>query len=524
MDLVENNLSAAAIGVLSIIVLCFVLFQRSKSNKGREAPMVEGAWPILGHLPLLSGSKATHHILGDMADRYGPVYTIKLGLARVLVINNSEMAKECFTTNDLALSQRPKLLMVQNMTYNQAMFGMAPYGAYWREMRRIVNSSFLSSHKVDLLSHIHVSQVKTSIKDLFDFWSRNKDSSNFVSVEMKQWLRELAFNTTLKMLVGKQYSEETTSTNDKESEKCLSTLREYMRLVGVVTIADAIPFLRWFDFGGHEKAMKKTFKEVDSVVGGWLEEHRKKRTLAYGKVQSDRDFIDAMLSIIDGSTIEGIDADTIIKATTTALSLGATDTSSAIHIWGICLLLNNPHALEKVKEEIDTHIGNKRFVTESDINNLTYLQAVVKETIRLYPPTPIFVREFGEDCTVGGYYVKKGTRLFTNVWKIQTDPIMWHDPLEFKPERFLMNKEVDVRGHNFEFIAFGSGRRVCPGITFGLKTAYLTLASFLSAFEISKPSSEPIDMSAVTETTNIKVTPLEILIKPRLSLDIYETM
>ncbi|PNX58207.1 cytochrome p450, partial [Trifolium pratense] len=112
-----------------------------------------------------------------------------------------------------------------------------------------------------------------------------------------------------------------------------------------------------------------------------------------------------------------------------------------------------------------------------------------------------------------------------NLWKIQTDPSVWSDPLEFKPERFLTtHKDVDVKGQHFEFLPFGSGRRICPGISFGLRSAYLTLANFLHSFEVLKTSSEPIDMTAVVETTNIKVTPLEVLIKPRLAPNYYENM
>ncbi|KAK7273263.1 hypothetical protein RIF29_14312 [Crotalaria pallida] len=523
MDLVQSSLMAVAIGFLSVFLLYFVLSRRSKPVKGREPPMVSGAWPLLGHLPLLSGSQALHYNLGGIADRYGPVFTIMLGAARVLVINNWEMAKECFTTNDLTLSYRPILLMNEHMTYNHAMFGLAPYGPYWREVRKIVHSGFLSNHQVDQLSNIRGSEVKTAIKQLFNFWSHKKDNSNFVLVELKQWFHELAYNLALHMFAGKQqYFGENVAINDEEAKKCVNTLREYMRLVGVFTVADAIPYLRWFDFGGHEKAMKKTFKELDIMVRGWLEEHRQKKALANEKVESDKDFIDVMLSMIDGSTIEGIDADTVIKATTMALVLGATDTSNVTHTWAISLLLNNPHTLEKVKEEIDVHIGKEKLVSESDIEKLVYLQAVVKETLRLYPPTPLTIREFGEDCTIGDYHIKKGTRLFTNIWKIQTDPAMWEDPLEFKPERFLTtHKEVDVRGFHFQFIPFGSGRRICPGISLALRATYLTLASFLQSFEISKPSSEPIDMSSVVEMTNIKVTPLKVLIKPRLSPNHY---
>ncbi|KAK7270988.1 hypothetical protein RJT34_26550 [Clitoria ternatea] len=527
MDSLQNFPTIVTIGFLTLIFVWLFLFHHSKAGKGKEPPTVAGAWPILGHLPLLSGSRPIHHILGAMADRYGPIFTIKLGTAKALVISNWEVAKECFTTNDIAASYRPNLVACEHMTYNIAMLGFAPYGPYWREMRKNVSLGFLSDHRIDLLSHVRVSEVQTSIKELFNAWSRGKgENGDFLLVEMKQWFKELALNMGLRVLVGKRYFGETAVVEEEEAKRWLKALREYMRLMGVFTVADAIPYLRWLDIGGHEKAMKENFKELDCVVSEWLHEHRKKRALNDGKGKSDEDFIDVMLSMIDGTTIHGFDADTIIKATTMALILGATDTSSATHTWTLCLLLNNPDALERVKEEIDIHVGKERFVTEADTNKLVYLQAVVKESLRLYPPSPISgPREFREDCKFGDYQVKKGTRLITNLWKIQTDPSIWPDPLEFKPERFLTtHKEVDVKGRHFELIPFGSGRRICPGISFGLRTAYLTLANFLHSFQVSKISTEPIDMTAVVEITNIKVTPLELLIKPRLSPNHYQIM
>ena len=205
---------------------------------------------------------------------------------------------------------------------------------------------------------------------------------------------------------------------------------------------------------------------------------------------------------------------------------GGSDTSSVTLTWALCLLLNNPFVMEKAKEELDAHVGKERCLRESDINNLIYLQAIVKETLRLYPPGPLSgPREFSENCTLGGYQVIKGTRLITNLWKIQTDPSVWLDPLEFKPERFLTtHKVVDVRGNHFELLPFGSGRRKCPAISFGLQMVHFTLASFLHSFDILNPTPDVVDMSEAFGTTNSKATPLEILIKPRLSLNCYEFM
>lgn len=211
-----------------------------------------------------------------------------------------------------------------------------------------------------------------------------------------------------------------------------------------------------------------------------------------------------------------------------ALILGATDTSTVTLTWVVCFLLRNPLVLKKVKEELKIQIGEKRFINESDINKLIYLQAIVKETLRLYPPGPLSApREFTEDCNLGGYHIKKGTRLITNLWKIHTDPSIWPNPLEFKPERFLTtHKDIDVKGQDFELLPFGSGRRICPGISFGLHMIYLILANFLHSFEISNGSSEPVDMTENLGMTNEKATPLEILVKPCFSFSpkYYETM
>jgi cytochrome P450 len=115
--------------------------------------------------------------------------------------------------------------------------------------------------------------------------------------------------------------------------------------------------------------------------------------------------------------------------------------------------------MEKVKKELDIQVGKERCVNELDISKLVYLQAVVKETLKLYPAAPLLgPREFSENCTLGNFQVKKGTRLITNLWKIHTDPNVWPDPLEFNPERFLTtHKDVDFRGNHFELLPFGSG-------------------------------------------------------------------
>nr|POE70888.1 cytochrome p450 82a4 [Quercus suber] len=129
--------------------------------------------------------------------------------------------------------------------------------------------------------------------------------------------------------------------------------------------------------------------------------------------------------------------------------------------------------------------------------------------MRLYPAAPLLVpHESLEDCTLAGYNIPSGTRLIVNVSKLHQDPNVWVDPPEFRPERFLTtHKDVDVKGQHFELIPFGSGRRMCPGISFALQVTQLTLATLLHAFEIG--------------LTNLIATPLEFNLTPRLAAQAY---
>ncbi|XVE55975.1 hypothetical protein DITRI_Ditri03aG0200500 [Diplodiscus trichospermus] len=517
-------------GVFSFLLFSYLLFTREInqkcSSKKRKAPAVSSARPFLGHLHLLGGPKPAHLTLGDLADTYGPIFTVRLGMHPTLVVSNWEIAKECFTTNDKAFVNRPRSLAAELLGYDYAMFGFSPYGPYWRHIRKIATLEVLSNHRLEKLKHIRESEVKTSIKQLYELVvkARSNSSSEKVVVEMKRWFWTLNINMIFKMVIGKRYSELETSHEKDENERRRKAIRDVLELTGTFTVADSLPFLRWLDLGGYEKAMRKTAKELDRMLDKCLEEHRQKRKAVKSDGEHD-DFMDVMLSLLeDARELPSYDADTVNKATCLALILGGTDTTTVTMTWALSLLLNHRHVLRKAQHELDTYVGKDRLVQESDIKNLVYLQAIVKETTRLYPAAPLAVpHESMEDCNTGGYFIPAGTRLLVNLSKLQRDPKVWSNPDEFQPERFLTNyKHFDVRGQNYELVPFGSGRRICPGISFALQVLQLSLATLLQSFEITTPSDEVVDMREGAGLTNLKATPLEVILTPRLPPHLYE--
>ncbi|GJV90455.1 cytochrome P450 CYP82D47-like protein [Tanacetum coccineum] len=236
--------------------------------------------------------------------------------------------------------------------------------------------------------------------------------------------------------------------------------------------------------------------------------------------------MDVLISTLEGASdkeFPGLDHDTIVKATCHQLITAGLDTTSSTLTWALTLLLKNPRALELAQAEIDEHVGRDRLVEELDVKNLVYLDAIIKETLRLYPAAPLSVpHESIEDCVVGGYTITKGTRLLVNISKIQRDPKNWSNPNEFQPQRFLTcQKDLDVEGNHFELIPFGSGRRMCPGYYLALQELRITLASLIQQFTLKKPSNTPIDMTESAGITIDKKLPLEVLLAPRLSLNMY---
>jgi hypothetical protein len=227
---------------------------------------------------LLGGTQPPHITLGAMANEYGPIFTIKLGLHRALVLSSWEMAKECFTTNDLAVSSRPKLVAAEHMGYNYAMLGFSPHGPYWRELRKITTLELLSNCRLEQLSYVRVSEVETSLKEVYKLWTKKKNGSGQILVELKQWFGDMSLNVLLRMVAGKRYLGVSDVVDEEKARRCQMAVGEFFHLVRLFVVSDVIPFLGWLDLGGHEKAMKKIGKELDSILGEWLDEHKRKRS------------------------------------------------------------------------------------------------------------------------------------------------------------------------------------------------------------------------------------------------------
>lgn len=190
------------------------------------------------------------------------------------------------------------------------------------------------------------------------------------------------------------------------------------------------------------------------------------------------------------------------------------ETSSSTIDWAMSEMLRHPSIFKKAQDEVRQVFNDKGFVDEAEFDQLKYLKLVIKETFRMHPPVPLLLpRESREYCKINGYEIPAKTRVLVNVWAMGRDPKNWKEPERFNPERFLDNP-IDYKDKNFEFIPFGGGRRICPGMSFGLANVELPLAMFLYHFDWVLPDGmkpENLDMEETFGITARRQNPLSVI-------------
>ncbi|WVZ21110.1 hypothetical protein V8G54_008432 [Vigna mungo] len=336
-----------------LLLFLFILSSISRKIKNHSAatrkapPEASGAWPLIGHLHLLGGSKPPHVTLGCMADKYGPIFTLRLGAHKTLIVSDWEMAKQCFTANDRAFANRPKSMTFEVLGYNSSLIAFIPYGSYWRQLRKIATLELLSSRRIDALKHMMEAEVKASMRESYNLWLKKKNGFS----EMKRWFGNIALNIMFQTVVGKRFSSD--GDVNEENERIRKAFRDFFDLGGSFAISDCMPYLRWLDLDGKERKMKRTAKEIDEFIQIWLEEHKRNRDCGSVERKQSQDLMDVLLGLVEeGEEFDGHDSDTTIKAICLSLILAGSDTTTGTLAWALSLLLNNREVLRKAIEDV----------------------------------------------------------------------------------------------------------------------------------------------------------------------------
>ncbi|XP_048497856.2 cytochrome P450 71A1-like [Beta vulgaris subsp. vulgaris] len=504
-----ENLHFHLLSFLSFIIFLVFLYKWLFFARKHELPLPPSPpkLPIIGHLHQLG--KFPHRSLRSLSNKYGELMLLHLGNKPTLVVSSATAAEEIMKTHDLIFANRPKLRFINRIFYDGNDIGFSSYREKWRRLKRICIMHLLSNKRVQSFQTIRKEIVDQVVEKIESY-----DGSVFnLSEALITFSKGLICRTAL----GSKYSGgDDDSGRGTEFYQLFKLLVEVM---GAVSLGDYIPYLGWIDrLTGLEHRVEIVRKKLDAFIEEVLEEHTIRLNANCQKSQNDvQDFVDVLLEVQEDNP-EEISRESI-KGILLDMFVAGTETSSTTLEWAITELIRHPKIMKKLQEEVRNNVKYSTSVAEDDLGNMKYLKAVIKETLRLHPPAPLLVfRESSEDVKIDKYGIAKRTQVIINAWTIQRDPTFWQNPENFSPDRFLNDSSsVDYKGQHFQFIPFGAGRRMCPGVSYGIVTTEFLLASLVYRFNWTLPNGrkgETLDMEESAGITVGRRNPLMVIATP----------
>ncbi|XP_052196538.1 cytochrome P450 71AU50-like [Diospyros lotus] len=474
---------ALAVAVLALSCLLQAAAWLRKNKNGRLPPGPRGL-PLVGHFHLLG--KLPHQDLHQLAKKHGPIMYLRFGFVKNIVVSSPEAAEQFLKTHDLVFASRPPHEASKYISYGQRNLSFAPYGPYWRNMRKLCILQLLSANKIASFQSVRKEELDILVGKV-----KQQAARECVAVDLSAMVSSTTADISCRMVIGKKYEEE-----ELNREKGLiAVVKEGMKLGAIPNIGDYYPYVGKLDLQGLTRRMKAVSQVFDRLLENIINEHVQDT----GRGQN-KDFLDILLAFMESEQADFRIDRRHVKAVILDMLIGSMDTSATAVEWILSELLRHPRVMKKVQDELQQLVGMERMVEESDIDKLDYLDMVVKEALRLHPIVPLMVpHEATQDCVVSGYHIPRKTRLTINVWAIGRDPNAWTDPEKFLPERFE-GSNIDLRGQDFQLLPFGAGRRGCPGLQLGLLMTTLVVAQLVHCFDWELPNGMlPMDLDMTEE-------------------------
>ncbi|KAK9141094.1 hypothetical protein Scep_010775 [Stephania cephalantha] len=457
---------SATIASIFFIIFIYIFFFKDQSNT-KGLPPGPKPWPIVGNL-LQLGDKP-HAQFAQLAETYGgDLFSLKLGSQTVVVASSPSAATQVLKTHDRILSGRYvfQSFRVEKHVNNSIVWSEC--NENWKMLRKVCRTEVFSSKMIESQAHLREAKAMELVEFL-----KGREGQVVKIIEV-------VFGTLVNIFGRLIFSQDVFDLGDPTggSAEMKDHIWQMLEMGNSANPADYFPFLGKFDLFGQRRAVANCLQQIYEVWGAMLRERRRAAKDGAG-THPHHDFVTILLDA-------GLD-DQRINALLMELFGAGTETSSATIEWAVAELTKNPTIKEKLRREMESVVGKER-VKESDIPRLPYLQAIVKETLRLHPATPMLLpRRALETCQVMGYTIPKDCQIMVNAWAIARDPKIWKDPLKFSPERFL-DSSLDFKGNDFEFIPFGGGRRICPGIPLATQFIGIIVATLVQNLDWSLPN------------------------------------
>ncbi|CAL5001707.1 unnamed protein product [Urochloa decumbens] len=440
-----------------------------------------------------------HHALAGLALSHGaPVMRLKLGLTTAVVVSSRAAAAEAFTRHDRRLAARAVPDATRALGFSErSMVWLPSSDPRWKALRGVVAAHVFSPRRLAAARGAR----ERKVRDLVSYFRGR------AAVREAVELGDAVYGGVLNLVSSALFSADVVDVGSESSAGLREAVEDLVELVAKPNVSDLFPFLRRLDLQGRRRHGARRIEKVFRVLDGIIDRRLDEAKTSMAKQQQE-DFLGTLLELTSTGKITREDVTTILFDVFTAGS----DTIAITVEWAMAELLRNPSAMARAREELDGALGGKQeAVEEADVARLPYLQAVVKEAMRLHPVAPLLLPHLAveDGVEIGGYTVPKGSTVIFNAWAIMRDPEVWERPEEFVPERFL--DSVELRAKDYEFIPFGAGRRLCPGLPMAERVVPHIVASLLHGFDCRLPegvSNEQLDLSEKFTTANVLAVPL----------------
>ncbi|KAJ7959930.1 Cytochrome P450 [Quillaja saponaria] len=500
----------------------FLPYHQNVESMRPRLPPGPKPWPIVGNLPeMLRNKPAFRWIHKLMKDMNTEIACIRLGNVHVIPVTSPELSREFLKNQDSIFASRPTIMAVDFISKGYLTTALGPYGEQWKKMKKILITDILSTRSHKRLHDNRVEEADNIVRYVYN-QCNDKDKGVVVDVRFVSQhycgnvMRRVCFN---KRFFGNGMKDGGPSHEEVEHVDAIFTM---LKFIYAFCISDYIPCLRGLDLDGHENIVKKAVRKVDQYHNPVIEERIQQ--WKDGRKKDVEDFLDVFITLKDACN-NSILTPEEIKAQITEIFIEGVDNPSNAFEWALAEMINHPEILKKAAEELDSVVGKERQVQESDLNKLNYVKACAREAFRLHPVVSFNVPHVAmDDTTVANYFIPKGSHVLISRQGLGRNPRIWDEPEKFKPERHLMDKDIDLALTDSELrlLSFSTGKRVCPGVMLGTYMTVMLFAKLLHGFTWSVPPNETsIDL---TESKNdiMLAKPLHSLAKPRLPAKVYQ--
>ncbi|KAL8105589.1 cytochrome P450 76A2-like isoform X2 [Apium graveolens] len=448
-----------------------------------------------------------HRSLEALRQQYGPVVWLNLGFVNTMVLLSAGAAEDFFKNHDLSFVDRFTYDSTRPHDYYTVSIAFGSSSTYWRTLRRICTSEIFANKRINDTVLIRQKRVDELLS-----WIENEVEK---SAGGRIVVRDFVFPTFFNMIGNLTLSRNLADPQSEISSEFCTALADFHECVGRPNISDIFPWLRRFDLQGIRTTADRSLGKAIEIISTFVKERMRERQQNQELSSEQQDFLDVLLDYRGTGKAEPAKLSEFqVTVFLMEMFFAGTETSSATIEWAMCELLQNPNQMKKIKAELVRVVGENNKVQENDIGSLPYLHAIVEETLRIHPPAPLLIpRKAVRDTNFMGYSIPKNTQVMINYWAIGRDEDSWEDALSFKPERFL-DSNINYKGQSYEFLPFGSGRRMCPGLPLAHRMVHLVLGSLLHHFDWELcDDGKTIDMRETMGVSAKKLGPLQAIPK-----------